>query len=272
MISKNLKPALIDAALTMLRPLVRVLLRNGVPYGVFADAARRVYVEIAEKDFALPGRKQTVSRISTITGLTRKEVTRIKAAKMENHAVDTERYNRPARVIGGWVRNKDYHDKRGRVKDLAMDGETGSFSALVREFSGDIPPRAMADELARIGAIEILSNGNVRLLARAYVPRGDQVEKVEILGVDVADLIRTIDHNLTCVPGEAYFQRRVSYDNIPKEMLPELTKKLARKAQSCLESMDRTLAEVDRDRNPGAKGDGRIRTGVGIYYFEDRIE
>ena len=56
---------------------MRVLLRNGVPYGAFAEIARRVYVEVAEKDFALPSKKQTGSRISTITGLTRKEVARI---------------------------------------------------------------------------------------------------------------------------------------------------------------------------------------------------
>ena len=58
-------------------------------------------------------------------------------------------------------------------------------------------------------------------------PRGDRAEQIAILGADVADLIRTIDHNLTCPAGEAFFQRRVSYDNIPREALPGLTKTLA---------------------------------------------
>jgi uncharacterized protein DUF6502 len=272
MIATDIQRALTDAAQSLLRPLVRVLLRNGIPYGAFADMARRVYVEIAEKEFALPGRRQTVSRISTITGLTRKEVTRIQAAEAPNRAADSERYNRPARVIGGWVREKAYHDKRRRPADLPMEGETGSFSALVRQFSGDIPPRAIADELLRVGAIETLPDGRVRLLTRAYVPRGDHAEKIGILGTDAADLIRTIDHNLTCPPGAAYFQRRVSYDNIPREMVPALTKRLSRKAQSCLEALDRELAAADRDRNPSIKGTGRVRTGVGIYYFEERIK
>ena len=259
------------AAQRILRPLVRVLLRNGIAYGAFAEMARRVYAEVAEKEFALPGKKQTVSRISTLTGLTRKEIARIQAAETAGHA-GAERYNRPARVIGGWVREKRYHDKRGQPAELPMDGDTRSFAALVREFSGDIPPRAMADELARVGAIEILPQGHVRLLTRAYIPRGDQAEKIGILGADVADLIRTIDHNLTCAPGEALFQRRVSYDNLPQELLPALTKQLSRKAQSCLESMDRALAAADRDRSPRAKGTGRVRAGVGIYYFEERSE
>ena len=150
----EIKQALSDAARSILRPLVRVLLRNGIPYAAFADTVRRVYVEVAEREFTLPGRKQTVSRISTVTGLTRKEVARIQSMEAAAPATPAERFNRPARVIGGWVRDRRYHGKRGQPADLPIDGETGSFSALVREFSGDIPPRAIADELARVGAIE----------------------------------------------------------------------------------------------------------------------
>src|SRR5438094_1440029 len=234
MASKNVTQALKEATHTVLRPLVHVLLRNGMPYGAFAELARRAYAEVAEKDFALPHKKQTVSRISTLTGLTRKEVTRIQATEVPSPAEDHERYHRPARVIGGWVRAKAYHDRKGHPADLPMDGKTKSFAALVREFSGDIPVRAIADELVRVGAIEILPNGNVRLLTRAYIPRGDQVDKIGILGADVADLIRTIDHNLTSSPDEAHFQRRVSYDNIPREVLPQLKKTLSRTAQYSL--------------------------------------
>lgn len=270
--SLDITQALSSAAQAVLRPLVRVLLRNGIPYAAFAELARRAYVEVAEKDFVLPGRNQTVSRISTLTGLTRKEVARIQSAQDTASVAPPERFHRPARVIGGWVRDKRFHDRRGRPADLPMEGERRSFVALVREFSGDIPPRAMADELARVGAIEILPDGNVRLLMRAYIPRGDQAEKIAILGSDVADLIRTIDHNLTCAPGEAYFQRRVAYDNIPEELAPGLKKAMSRKAQSCLESLDRLLAAADRDRSPRVTGRGRVRTGVGIYYFEERSE
>ncbi len=268
---QDITQALSNATRSILRPLVRVLLRNGIPYGAFADMARRVYVEVAE-EFAVPGKKQTVSRVATLTGLTRKEVTRIQAAGKAPLETHVERHNRPARVIGGWIRSKAYHDKRGRLADLPMDGDKRSFTALVREFSGDIPPRAIADELARVGAIEQRPDGTLRLLTRAYVPRGDRVEQLAILGTDVADLIRSIDHNLTSAPGETYFQRRVSYDNIPREALPAIAKKLSRKAQACLESLDGVLSAADRDRSPSVKGTGRIRAGVGIYYFEERIE
>jgi len=271
MTPKNITQALTAAAENMLRPLVRVLLRNGIPYRAFADIVRRVYVEVAEKEFALPGRAQTVSRISTITGLTRKEVTRTQAREAPGEAESAGPQNRAARVISGWVRDKAYHDKKGRPADLPIEGETRSFAALVRGFSGDIPLRTIAEELARVGAIELLPDGKARLLTRAYIPRGDQAEKIAILGMEVADLIRTIDHNLTSAPADAYFQRRVSYNNIPRELLPGLTRKLSRRAQACLESLDKVLAAADRDSS-GARGSGRVRTGIGIYYFEEKVE
>ena len=36
--------ALTQAILRLLRPLIRILLRNGVPFGTFAESARWVYV------------------------------------------------------------------------------------------------------------------------------------------------------------------------------------------------------------------------------------
>src|SRR5690242_6637154 len=98
MATRTLAQALTEATQGVLRPLVRILLRNGVPFGAFAEMARAVYVEVAEKEFALPDKKQTVSRISTLTGLTRKDVTRLQAAEIAAEA-DSERYHRPARVI-----------------------------------------------------------------------------------------------------------------------------------------------------------------------------
>ena len=70
----SIKHSLFSAIPRLLRPLIRILLRNGVPYGTFADLAKRVYVNLAANECGLPGRKQSISRISILTGLSRKEV------------------------------------------------------------------------------------------------------------------------------------------------------------------------------------------------------
>ena len=61
----------------LLRPLVRLLLRHSVSFAAFGEIARRVYVDVALKDFAIPGRKPSASRVAVLTGLTRKEVQRL---------------------------------------------------------------------------------------------------------------------------------------------------------------------------------------------------
>ncbi len=260
--------ALGAAVRRLLRPLVRILLRYGVPYGAFADIAKRVYVDVASDDFTIKGRKQTGSRVSIITGISRKEVKRVQELIEPNDAGAVDRYNRAARVISGWVRDGRFSD-RGRPAALPFEKGSASFADLVKTYSGDVPPRAILDELERVGAVTRLKDSRIKLTARAYVPTQGEIDKLGILGVDVADLIKCIDHNLEAAPEEAFFQRKVSYDNLPSESTEEIRAKAARLAQRALERLDELMARRDRDTNTDAAGTGRKRVSLGIYYYEE---
>jgi hypothetical protein len=263
----------------VLRPLIRILLRNGAPFGAFAECAREVYVEVAAKDFALPNRKASVSRVSVLTGLHRKEVSRLLKrttdAEEESGAQKdrrgAERYHRGARVVSAWAREKRYRDTNGRPRTLAFEGRGATFSDLVRRYSGDMPPRAMLDELERVGAVKSTRDGRLRLMTRAFIPRSDEDEGLGVLESDAADLIASIDHNLTSPPEDAFIQRRVAYDNLVEESLPALRKRAANRGQALLEDFDRRMALGDRDANPRVKGSGRHRAVVGIYYYEHPV-
>ena len=261
--------ALSRVVLRILRPLVRILLRNGVSYGTFADLVKWVYIDVARQDFGIGERKQSTSRISILTGLSRKEVTRVGKLKRPSDQGSAERYNRAARVIASWLREPDFTDGEGQPAVLPMSGKGATFSELVRRFSGDIPARAIRDELMRVGALEQLEDGRIRLRARAYIPKTSEVDKMHILGTDVSHLITTIDHNLRPDVPEPFFQRKVAYDNLPQEVLPQLRRLTGRKAQALLETLDRWLARHDRDTNPAVAGTDRKRAGIGIYYFEE---
>jgi hypothetical protein len=264
--------ALAKAIETLLKPLVRILLRNGISYGTFADLAKWVYVDVASREFAISGRKQSVARVAVLTGLTRKEVQRLHGLPRPHERETAERYNRAARVIAGWRREREFLDPEGRPAPLATSGETGSFASLVRRFSGDMPARAVLDELKRIGAVRQLDDGRVELICRAYIPRTSETDKLHILGTDVSYLITTIDHNVQSDRAEPRFQRKVAYDNLPDRALPEFRKLSAQKAQALLEHLDKWLSRHDRDTRPGVPGTGRNRAGIGIYYFEEPYE
>ena len=110
---KHLKP-LYAAVLRLLRPLIRILLRNGVSFGTFSDFAKWVYVDVASEEFGIRGRKQSVSRVSVITGLSRKEVTRVRQLPRPDDRTSSERYNRAARVIAAWRRDSNFQDVDGK--------------------------------------------------------------------------------------------------------------------------------------------------------------
>ena len=162
--------ALSAATLHLLRPLVRILLRNNVSHRTFADLAKQVYVEVANTEFAIPGKKQTVSRIAILSGLTRKEVQQLLKEPPDSRSIADEEYHRAARVITGWLRDPKYGDGKGHPRPLCLEGKGGSFSQLVKRYSGDIPVRALLDELVRVGAAAVSPQRDITLLAERYIP------------------------------------------------------------------------------------------------------
>lgn len=258
--------ALIEALFKLLRPLIRILLRHGVPVTVFEDVARRVYVDVAFHDFQMAGRKQSVSRIGVLTGLNRKEVARLRAIP-ESDVVAEEQLNRAERVLTAWIREPAYLDEKGDAKVLAFDG-TGSFSELVRKYSGDMPPRAVADELIRIGNVERDSEGHLRLLSRGYFPKGRSDEALFIFGTHARDMLETFDHNLNVEADDRLFQREVAYHTIPVHLAEDFRTMSARWAQQTLEELDHWLAEHKTEDQE----EPVMRLGLGIYQFESHPE
>ena len=233
---------LMAATRKILGPLIRILIRYGVGYPVFISVAKQVYLDVAKADFVIPGKRQTASRLSTITGLSRKEVARLEDLATQGQELDTRGVNRAARVISGWVRDEQYHAQDGSPADLPFDSGTVSFSSLVKQYSGDITARTIADELIRVGAVTMDEKGMVHLNTRAYIPGADHTDSLTILGTDVAALLNTIDHNIE-QPDNPYLQRKVAYTHIPEDVLVTIRPQLAQMAQSNLEAMDKLLAK-----------------------------
>lgn len=257
---------------TLLKPLVRILLRNGVAAKSVYELVKHIYVQVAKEDFGIDGKKASISRVAILTGLTRKEVQAILALPARQQGHYDEGYNRAARVITGWLRDADFGDGKGHPAPLPMSGKRTSFTALVKRYSGDIPVRALLDELVRVGAVKRLKDGRVGLVSRGYVPQRGLEEKLAILGNDTADLIATIDHNIFGNPSKPRMQRKVMYDNVPVEAARAFQTVAEDRAQEMLEALDRWLSHRDRDVNPTVRGKGRVRVGVGIYHFEERLD
>jgi hypothetical protein len=262
--SRKFNKVLFASIMRLMAPLVRILLRNGIAYGTFSELLRKVYVDVAFADFAPEGRKQTVSRISALTGLTRKEVKRLLELDTPDDTASQNRFNRGIRVLSGWVNDRRFLDPGGKPAELPIDGKPHSFALLVKEYSGDIPTRAMLSMLEESGSVRVTGD-SVKLVRQAFVPGSDPVDKIQVLGTDVAELITTIDHNLTAKGDELQFQRKVAYDDIDPAALPRLKKLTFARAQALLEQLDKQYASSELGEDSGKRGK---YISLGIYYYE----
>ncbi|MFK8051178.1 MAG: DUF6502 family protein [Halioglobus sp.] len=269
---KNLHQALSNALLVLLRPLARVLLNHGMSYGSFGELSRKAFVDEAYELLDRSGKRPTVSSVSALTGLSRKEVKRLR----EEFALDSEdsaqRYSRAIRVISGWVNDPKFHNAQGEPAELPIEGGTKSFAALVKHYSGDIPPAAMLDLLERSQNV-VSTEGKVELKERAYIPMSTPLEKIHILGADVSELIATIGHNLEAEPEQRLFQRKVSNVSVRVEDIAEFRELSNLKSQQLLEEYHAWLSDHQVTEGSSADQDDHktARAGyvaVGIYYVE----
>lgn len=256
--------ALMRAARRILRPLVRILLRNGIPSDALTELVRKTYVDVAEEEFAIEGRRQTLSRISVITGLNRKEVSRLRSLPPLDRS-DEVWWNRAAHVLASWLRDEAFLDRKGDPLDLPFASQDSgpSFTELVRRHSGDMRPRSVADELLRMGAIEE-ADGRLRMTSRGYVPAADPERILDILGIDTAEFIETIDHNLQAGGDDTLVQLKVLSDNVPAKHLKEFNAYSARLSRNLLEELSRWLSERDQGRD-WSGDDERVVLGLGVY-------
>ena len=260
---KKLQQALANAILVLLRPLARVLLNHGMAYGSFAELSRKVFVDEGYEHLKRSGERPTVSSVSALTGLSRKEVKRLREEFALDHEDSAQRYSRAIRVISGWVSDPVFHDEHGEPAILPLEGSAPSFTTLVKSYSGDIPPAAMLSLLERSQNVSNLE-GNIELKERAYIPMSTPLEKIHILGADVSELIATIGHNLEAAPQERLFQRKVSNVSVRVKDIPEFRELSNLKSQQLLEDYHAWLSshEVNEDdENAGY-------VAVGIYYVE----
>ncbi|GAB4197100.1 MAG: hypothetical protein Tsb002_30910 [Wenzhouxiangellaceae bacterium] len=270
----SLLDALAASAVRLFRPLVRIMLRHGVSFRTCADWLRWCYVDVAQREFALPGRKQSKSRVAVLTGLTRVDVDRLLSSAPPHKSEQDEQYHRAARVLSAWRYEKDYCNEAGDPLVLNFDNNGGpSFADLVNRHSGGTPPRAVLDELERIGCVEILSGRRIRLLREQFVTANDEQELVNmgILGMSTGRLLDTIDNNLHQGEAERRLQLMVLHPKIPMQRLPEIKAYLESRSREFVREVDAWLYEQfgEEGQSMDVPTHKYIRAGLGLYYFQE---
>ena len=165
---QEVKDHLRRALSLMFKPLVRLLIAQGVTHAEFSETAKEVYVEVALRNFEDDG-KVNKSRIAILTGLTRKEVKNVIDRALSSGASERT-YSRPARVLTGWYSDPAFQGPYGIPLEMpyesSEDGEP-SFVSLVRQYSGDMAPRQMLNQLLESGSV-VEIDGRYKVVSRTF--------------------------------------------------------------------------------------------------------
>lgn len=262
-----------------LNPLVRILIRNGVTATETAELVRQVFVDAAtSEEFQFPGRRLSDTRVAILTGLSRKEVHRLRN-EIDGNRSGTN-LSRVSRVIAGWNQDPDFTGPYGLPLAIPFEDDpevdAPSFTELVRRHSGDMAPRAMLDELLRTGLAELDDEGLIRNTGRTYIPSKLDPAAVERLGKALARLADTLDFNNQVEDASlGRFERDVVTDiGLTEEQYKQFNIYLREKCQQLLETLDNWLATQEgrinergtHERLPRRK----LFTGIGVYHFLDQ--
>lgn len=268
MLSDKIPTILIHRALRrLLRPLVKALVGHGVVFPAVVELLRELYVDVANDEFLVEGKEQTLSRINLMTGVTRREIKRLLSSEREADAPPRS-LSLSARIMTIWLGNEAYLDGQGKPLPLpltAADDEP-SLERLVSSVSKDVRARAVLDEWLRLGVVE-MSGYIIRLKASAFIPEEGYDEKVYYFGRNLRDHIAAGVHNLS-EEGPPFFDRAVYYDNLSTGSLDELRDHVKEHGTSFILEMNRKArALADQDEISGERLSGRMT--IGVYHFAE---
>lgn len=258
--------ALITALHRVLRPLVRLLLAQHVTYPYLANLLKSVFVDVAERDFPVEGKRQTDSRISLLTGVHRKDVKRLREEGSSNEAAPAT-VSLGAQLVARWLGLPEYLDKDGRPRPLPRlrgDGPDASFESLVSSVSKDIRARAVLDEWLRLGVAHTDQDDRVWLNVDAFVPEKGFDEKCYYFGRNIGDHVAAGAHNvLGGTP--PFLERSVYYDNLRPESVEELEQMARDLGMQVLHTVNRQ-ALVLQKRDSGRPA-AQQRMNFGLYFL-----
>lgn len=258
---------LVIAVRRVLRPLVRLLLSQGLTYQWLSDLLKEIYVEVANRDFNLGEKRQTDSRVSLLTGVHRKDVRRLREAPQRNSANDgpPPAVSLGAQLVARWASDPRYLDEQERPRPLSRlaSQDQLSFESLVAEVSKDIRARPVLDEWLRLGVVHVDDDDRVHLNVDAFVPEKGFEEKVFYLGANVHDhLSAAVDNVSGRKP--AWLERSVHYNALSGLSAEELATLAEKTGMVALKAVNRRAMELEK-RDAGKESLQRINFGVYFY-------
>lgn len=254
----------------VLKPFVRLLLAHGITYTQLLEELKRSFVQVADEEFVIDGKRQTDSRITLLTGVHRKDVHRIRE---ENTPDITPKASFNAQIIGQWIGNSRFLDDEGQPKALSrlntLEDEE-SFETLVASVSKDFRARPVYDEWLKQGIIRQLEDGKVTLNTEAFIPKQDLEQQLFYLGMNIHDHLAATVHNVT-VEQPKMLERCVYYEDYTVEQIDKIHQLVKQNGMKFLKSINQTSLNMKNDPVESPIDAPKYRMNTGIYFYYEPL-
>ena len=267
---EQLKQQVLDAFLLVMRPIVRILLRYGIGYREFVEVAKTAYVDVSSSDFGLRGRPTNISRVAVMTGLTRKEVKRLRDKIESGDSRISVKTTPLADVLHHWHGQEEFTDAAGRPLPLPFSGEGITFAGLVKKYGGDIPAGAMRTELKRVGAVEEGDDGRLHVTRRSIHPADEHDKLLMLLVHGAYTMLTNISHNTDPSTTSDSWASKIAFTTTSgKEHSVQLRRIAKDRISEFAEAFDDLFIAYEALHDTRQPADENNAIAVGMYYFEE---
>lgn len=247
-------------------------MKCGIGYRDFSEVAKLVFVQVASDEYGLRGRPTNISRVAVLTGISRKEITRLRQGGAVSRWTPDMKASPANTVLHYWHYDRRYSQPNGHPRSLPFTGTHG-FSELVREYGGDLPPGAIRTELKRAGAIEETADGLLEVRRRFFHPSELDEDLVANIAFSVSNLATTTTHNASLlmenVAGQAArFERFAWTEHLPDSQVEALRVLVDERGSQLLEEVDDWIGCHELRREQWSLSPRRA-IGVGVYFFQE---
>lgn len=265
--------AVLSSLQGVLLPIVKLMLRCGLGCPEFIAVAKTVFVQAASEDYGLRGRPTNVSRVAAMTGLSRKEVTRIRSEGQRDRWTPDMEVTPANTVLHYWHFDPHFSDATGFPLPLPFDGPN-SFATLVKKHAGDIPEGAIRKELIRAGTVEEDASGLLVVRERYFYPAAFNEDFIRNAAFALKNLGETLVHNARLAGDQSSpapirhgrFERFAWTDRLDEPAIAEFRQWVRLEGTRFVERADDWIGKHEKSAEGSTT---RCTAGVGLYYFQE---
>ncbi len=231
---------------------------------------------VVTEEYGVRGRPANISRVAAMTGISRKEIKRIRDDPHYSRwtpAMETSPVNV---LLHYWHYDEDFSAGRGVAAPLSTDGKNG-FSELVRRYAGDIPAGALREALKSTGVVQE-EDGKISVCKRYFQPEHLDEDFIRNISLSIKNMATTVVHNASLVAREDYsaslneaegrFERFAWSDQLSDSSRSAFRAWVRNEGETFIEKADNWIGENEVPKSLWKQNESRT-IGVGVYFFEE---